>query len=131
VWDKLSDARFLAGCVPGAEAVQQAERDKALCTIRPGFSFVRGTLELTLQVAEAVPDQSIRLLVHTKGIGSTSDVQADLTLAPQAAGTLLHWTIDIRSLGGLLKAVPQGLVKAAAQKVVADALATVETRLGE
>ena len=131
VWDKLSDTRFLAGCVPGAEAIAQAEREHVVCTVRPGFSFVRGTLELTLHVAEAVPSRSIRLLLHTKGIGSTSDVEADLALAPQAHGTRLHWAIDIRSLGGLLKAVPQGLIQASAQKVITDALAAVEARLRE
>jgi carbon monoxide dehydrogenase subunit G len=129
LWDKLSDARFLAGCVPGVETVSQAEREKVVCTLRPGFAFVRGTLELTLQVADAVPGRSARLLLHSKGIGSTSDVEADLTLAAQTGGTRMHWAVDIKSLGGLLKAVPQGLIKASAQKVIVDALAAVEARL--
>ena len=45
VWKKLSDVRFLVQCIPGAEKVEQAEEDHAVCTIRPGFSFARGTLE--------------------------------------------------------------------------------------
>jgi len=64
-----------------------------------------------------------------KGIGSSSEVEAALTFAAQPAGTRMHWQVEIKNLGGLLKAVPQGLIKAAAQKVIADALTTVDARL--
>jgi carbon monoxide dehydrogenase subunit G len=131
VWSKLSDARFLVECVPDVESVSQSQADKAICTIRPGFAFVRGSLQLTVQVAEAVPENSVRLLLHTKGIGSSSDVEAFLTLAPRDHGTLVHWIAEIKNIGGLLKAVPQGLIKAAAQKVIADVWAAVERQLAK
>ena len=129
VWAKLSDARFLAGCVPDVESISQSQADRAVCTIRPGLSFVRGSLQLTIEVAEAVPENSVRLLLHTKGIGSSSDVEAFLTLAARDSGTLVHWIAQIRNIGGLLKAVPQGLIKAAAQRVIADVWAAVESRI--
>jgi carbon monoxide dehydrogenase subunit G len=129
VWAKLTDTRFLAQCIPGAESISQVGPDRVECVLRPGFAFVRGTLELTLQLADLVPEQSARLLLHSKGIGSTSDVEAALALAPQGEGTRLHWAVDVKNLGGLLKAVPQGLLKASAQKVIADALATAEAKL--
>jgi carbon monoxide dehydrogenase subunit G len=129
VWARLTDARFLAQCLPGVESVKQADADAADCVLRPGFSFVRGTLELSLRVTERVPDVSARIQTHAKGIGSTSAVEATLRLSPQGNGTHLEWGADIKELGGLLKAVPQGLVRAAAQKVIADAWAAVEARL--
>src|SRR5258708_2547627 len=84
---KLSDARFLAECIPGVEAVAKSEREEVVCTLRPGFAFVRGTLEVTLRVAEVVAGNSTRLLLHSKGIGSPSDVEAVLAFAPQGTGT--------------------------------------------
>jgi carbon monoxide dehydrogenase subunit G len=126
---KLSDARFLAQCVPGVESVAQAEADHAVCTIRPGLAFARGTLEVSVRVAEAVAEKSVRLLLHSKGIGSSSDVEVLLTLAPQEGGTRVHWVAEVKSLGGLLKAVPQGLIRAAAQKVITDACAAVEAKV--
>jgi carbon monoxide dehydrogenase subunit G len=129
VWTKLSDARFLVQCVPGAEGVACSEATKVVCTLRPGFAFVRGTLELTLLVTDLIPESSARILLHTKGIGSTSDVEASLAVSPEGAGTRLHWVAEIKTLGGLLKAVPQGLVKAAARKVIDDAMAALESRL--
>ena len=129
VWNKLSDARFLVQCVPGVESVARAERTNAVCTLRPGFAFVRGTLELSLQVVDAVPDTSARLLLQTKGIGTTSEVEARWSVQPQDSGSRLTWSVEIKSLGGLLKAVPQGLIKATAQKVIDDALATVAAKV--
>ena len=50
-----------------------------------------------------------------------SPAERGLALTPQDSGTRVHWTADVKDLGGLLKAVPRGLVQAAAQKVIADA----------
>lgn len=129
VWQKLSDARFLVQCVPNAESVSQSQADRAVCTIRPSLAFVRGSLELTLQVIEAVPESSIRLLLHTKGIGSSSDVETTLRLIPQEQGTRIHWMAEVKSLGGLLKMVPQGLIQATAQKVITDGWTAVEGKI--
>jgi len=129
LWAKLADARFLAECIPDVQNVSLAEPAAAAFTVRPGFSFVRGTLEVTLRVADAVEGKSVRLLAHSKGIGSTSDVEAALSFAPQGGGTRVHWAADVTQLGGLLKAVPQGLIKASAQKVIADVWVSVERRL--
>jgi carbon monoxide dehydrogenase subunit G len=129
VFAKLGDARFLCDCVPGVESVARADADQVLCTIRPGFSFARGTLELTLTIAERSAQSFLRIALKTKGIGSSSQVEATLTLTAADGGTHAHWTAEVQSLGGLLKAVPQGLIQASAQKVIGDALDIVETQL--
>jgi carbon monoxide dehydrogenase subunit G len=126
---KLSDARFLVQCIPGVQSVASAEADRAVCTLRPGFSFVRGNLEVTLRVVERVAEKSARLALHSKGVGSTSELDVELTFGPNDCGTRVHWTADLTQLGGLLKAVPQGLIKGAAQKVIADAWANVGEKL--
>jgi carbon monoxide dehydrogenase subunit G len=129
LWVKLSDARFLVTCIPDVESVARADPAEAVCTIRPGFSFVRGTLELTVHVAEAVPDQSVRLLLKSKGMGNSSVVEAVLALTPHEAGTRVHWQAQVQEMGGLLKMVPPGLVRGAAQKVVADAWTAMEEQV--
>jgi carbon monoxide dehydrogenase subunit G len=129
VWDKLSDARFLVACIPDVESVSHAERQSAVFVIRPGFSFVRGTLEVNLQVLPKVEGKELAFLVASKGIGSTNKLEAELTLTPGEGGTIVHWSIDVKELGGLLKAVPQGLIKASAQKVIGDVWASLEKNL--
>jgi carbon monoxide dehydrogenase subunit G len=129
LWAKLSDARFLVQCIPDVQSVGQAEATTATCVVRPGFAFVRGTLEVTLRVAEAVAGTSVRAVAQSKGIGSSSTVEAALAFAPQSGGTRVHWSVDVKELGGLLKAVPQGLIQAAAQRVIADVWARVDAQL--
>lgn len=129
LWAKLRDARFLVECIPDAVVEGEPERDRAVCTVRPGFAFVRGTLETVIQVADAAEPSSVRLSLKSKGIGSSSEVEANLALAPQDAGTRVRWTADIKQLGGLLKAVPGGLIRGAAQKVIGDVWNQVEERL--
>jgi carbon monoxide dehydrogenase subunit G len=127
---KLSDARFLVQCVPGVEEVLRAEPGVAEFRLHPGFSFVRGTLAVTLSVLEAKPGEAVRLRVVGKGIGSGSTVEAALALAPGNPGTHVRWTADVTELSGLLKALPRGLIQASAQKVLTDVWAAVENKLG-
>ena len=129
VFAKLSDARFLVECIPGREAVTLAEQKKAICTQRPGLAFMRGTIELTIEIVEATPDTLIRYSQQGKGIGSSNTVDTVVTLTPADGGTHLQWKAEIKNLGGLLKAIPTGLIRGAAQKIVTDVWAEIEKRL--
>src|SRR5262245_14597854 len=129
LWARLSDARFLVQCIPDVHEVREQTAGQAVCVLRPGFAFVRGTLEVTLRVAEANSPSSVRLALSSKGIGTTSEVEATIDIAPQGAGSRVQWVAEVKSLGGLLKAVPQGLIRGAAQKVVNDAWTAVEAHL--
>jgi carbon monoxide dehydrogenase subunit G len=131
VWTKLHDARFLVRCIPGAEAVTRADAGEAACTVRPGFAFVRGNMEVTVRVVEAVAPSAVRLALVSKGIATSSDVAIALSIASQDGGSRIHWSADVTSLGGLLKAVPQGLIRGAADKIIKDVWANVSAQLSE
>src|SRR5262245_35624146 len=126
---KLSDARFLVQCIPGGAPVGEAEADRAVAKVKPALSFVTGSLEVAVRVVERTPDSAVRLTMASKGIGSSSDVESALTLTAQEGGTRLHWTADVTRLGGLLKAIPSGLIRGAAQKVITDVWNNVEAKL--
>ena len=131
VFVKLTDARFLAACVPDVENVSPESPDRATFKVRPSLAFAKGTLDVALQVVEKAPPTSARMVLTSKGVGSSSTVEAALGLAPQDAGTHLHWIAEVKELGGLLKLVPRGLIRGAAQKVLDDAWKAVEARLRE
>jgi carbon monoxide dehydrogenase subunit G len=129
VWARLSDGRFLVQCIPNAEITGEPTPTTAACQVRPGLSFVRGTLHVTLRVEEAVEPSSVRLALDSKGIGASSKVEANLAIAAHEAGSRVHWTADVKSLGGLLKLVPQGLIRGAAQSVINDVWAQVDHKI--
>jgi carbon monoxide dehydrogenase subunit G len=129
LWEKLSDARFLVQCVPDVHKISSQEHEQATFILRPGFAFVRGTLDMTMRIAEAVAPSSVRIVLNSKGIGSSSEVEAMLAITALDGGARVNWVAEVKQLGGLLKAIPQGLIRGAAQKVVQDAWSAVEARL--
>jgi uncharacterized protein len=130
VWGKLRDAGFVVQCIPGVESIKNSSSEDSSCVIRPGFSFVRGTLEVNIHVAEVTEPTAVRMAIASKGIGSSSQVDARLNISGLDSGSRVNWSADVTELGGLLKAVPQGLLKASAQKVIEDVWNGIETKLG-
>jgi carbon monoxide dehydrogenase subunit G len=88
--------------------------------VRPGFAFVRGVLEVTLEIRDAIESSVVRYVQYSKGIGTSSEVETTVELSPQDQGTKIRWRAEVTKLGGLLKAVPSGLIRGAAQKVIED-----------
>jgi carbon monoxide dehydrogenase subunit G len=131
LWAKLTDLNFLVTCIPDVGRVVEVKDRTAVVTVQPGFSFVRGEIQLTLEKLEESPPDSARFLFKTKGIGSSSEVETAFTIAGTQEGSKLHWTADLKQVGGLLKAAPQGLLQAAAQKVMNDLWTRLEARLQE
>lgn len=129
VFAKLSDASFLVSCLKNVDQVVETGPDKAVWKLRPGFSFVRGTLEVTMDITERVPGQTVRVKLFSRGIGATTTVLANLALQPKDAGTAVHWVADVTEMTGLLKLVPKGLISSAAGKVIDETWGEIETRL--
>ena len=130
VFVKLTDARFLVTCIPDVETLTRVEADQASLVLRPGLSFVRGNLEVELRLSELTAPTSARVVLVSKGIGSSSTVDATLRFAAGLDhGTRVHWSAEVKELGGLLKMVPSGLIRGAAQKVINDVWSIIERNL--
>jgi carbon monoxide dehydrogenase subunit G len=119
VFARLTDARFLVQCLPDVESVRESNQDQATFRVRPALSFVRGALDVTLTVLERNQPQA-RFLLTSKGIGSGADVESALEVSEQGTGTHLHWSAEVKNLTGLLKLVPAGLIRGAAEKAIND-----------
>ena len=124
LFTKLTDAGFLVKALPDSE-ILSAETDRAVWKLRPKLAFISGSLETTLTVAERTPATEAKYVVVGKGVGATSTVTATLNFTRTEGGSEVNWTGEITALTGLLKLVPQGLIKSAAEKVIADVWAAV------
>jgi len=129
LWPKFRDVSFLARCVPGGAIHDGATSDRAVCTVHPGFSFMRGSLEVTMLVIEHQTPTTVKFALKSKGIGSSSEVETALALAAHDQGTKIRWTADVKTLGGLLKMIPAGLIRGAAHKVIDDIWASLAEKL--
>jgi carbon monoxide dehydrogenase subunit G len=126
---RLTEVSFLVRCIPDVETVRSIAGDRAELVLRPGFSFVRGTLEVTLGLVERDAPGATFLLL-SKGIGSSSEVRATLVVAEDGERSRVHWVAEVTSLGGLLKMVPAGLIRGAAEKVINDAWDRIGRAMG-
>jgi carbon monoxide dehydrogenase subunit G len=131
VWTKLRDARFLVNCIPDASIQGTPERDKAQCSVRPGFAFAGGSLDTTVEIIDGTEPTDLRFRLTSKGIGSSSEVETALTILPSDTGSRVHWIADVKNLGGLLKAIPSGLIRGAAQKTIEDVWQGIAAKISE
>ena len=119
IWARLTDAEFLARCLPGLERVESDESAFLVCRVRPGLSFLKGTIKVTLDAYGRQPPDSLCVRVRSKGIGSSAMVETSVELSADG-GTRISWSAEIVELGGLLKPVSRSLIQAAAGKIIAD-----------
>ena len=129
VFPRLVDMPFLVDCLPDLHVIKSVQATRAEATLRPGFSFARSEMHLTIEKVEESPPSAARFTFATKGIGSSSIVEARFQLTDNADGCSIQWVADVRQLGGLLKAVPSGLIQAGAERVINDLLTRIEQRL--
>lgn len=131
-WTKLRDARFLAGCIQGAQPSSEPDtEDEAHCVVRPNLPFARGATALTLKVAEAEEPSRLCIMVLGQGSNFTSEVETHLTLSEHQGGTRVHWSADVKKLGGMLQMAPTAQVHAAAQKITQEVWSLVSARIGK
>ncbi len=129
VWHKLRDPAFLVQCIPEAAPAGQPEKDRIAFSVQPNLGFVRGRLDVVLQLMEAQEPTSLRWHMSSKGIGTSSEIDIALSVAAHDNGSRVHWQADITQLGGLLRMVPAGLIRGAAQKVIEDIWTSVAENL--
>jgi carbon monoxide dehydrogenase subunit G len=129
LWQSLARPEFLCQCFPGVDRVIRLDERSAALVVRPGFSFIRGTLDVSFEFAETNPPRSARVRIHIKGIGSSAELETRLELTSTDGGTRVTWAADATQIGGLLKAVSQGLLQAAAEKVAAEVWLAVRQRV--
>lgn len=129
LWSRLGDLGFLVRCIPDRAKAEIVSPDRATVVVRPGFAFVRGTLDIVLERTCVQPMQEMRLAVASRAIGSSADLEVELKTHAEGDSVRFDWSATVVRLGGLLKAVPSGLLRAAAQKVIEDVLANLEREL--
>jgi carbon monoxide dehydrogenase subunit G len=115
----LGDARFLVRCIPDSTIVGEPTPDEGRCTVKPDFSFTKGSMELHVRVTDRQSPSALKFVLANKSIGGGADVESSLQLSRTDSGTKVAWQATVQ-LRGLLKMVPPGLLRAAAQKVLEE-----------
>jgi carbon monoxide dehydrogenase subunit G len=127
----LTNLDAMALTIPDLVSSEKVDERTIKCVVRPGFSFLRGTMRLTIGLGDVHPPQRAAMKVAAQGIGVAMTVRSELQISPDGEGSRLDWTARIEELKGLISAVSPGLIRAAADQVIRHAWAQVRGQLGE
>jgi carbon monoxide dehydrogenase subunit G len=131
LFELLTNLDAMTGTIPDLVSSEKVDERTMKCVVRPGFSFLRGTMRLTIVLSDAIKPSSAAMSVAAQGIGSSMNVVSQLEISPEENGSRLDWTASIQERKGLISAVSPGLIKAAADQVIRHAWGQVRQQLGE
>ncbi len=115
---RLTDLDALAASIPDLVTSQPIDERTLEAVVRPGFSFLRGTLKMRITFPELEPTTKAKMLINAQGIGVTMGVVSLMQLTSSAVGTKLTWEAEVTELKGLVSTLSGGLIKAAAEQVI-------------
>jgi carbon monoxide dehydrogenase subunit G len=131
VFDLLTDLDQLATNIPDLESSQRVDEQTLACVVRPGFSFMRGKVNLTIRLVEIQRPSAARLMTDMKGIGQAMQAESSIALQPTDTGCQLDWEVRVWELKGLIATVSPSLVKAAAERIIVQSYAKIREKLGK
>jgi len=131
VFALLTDLDAMAGTIPDLVSSERAGDHTLKCVVRPGFSFLRGTMKLQIDLADLQPPERAVMQVAAQGIGVSMRIVSQLQVTPEGSGAKLVWSAQVDQLKGLVAALSPSLIKAAADQVIRHAWTQVRKQLGE
>jgi carbon monoxide dehydrogenase subunit G len=126
----LTDIDSLTASIPDLVSSQRVDDRTVDCVVKPGFSFLRGTLKMRIAFVDFEPTSKATMLINAQGIGLTMGAVTKMQLAPTGEGTRLDWQAEVTELKGLVATLSGGLIKAAAEQVIRHGWGQMHKRLG-
>jgi len=121
----LFDLQNFVKVLPDVETIHEVSQDKAHILVAPGLAFLKGKLDTNIELN--VVEKSIT--VASKGIGTFNKMKASFDIISVDDKVSLKWEMKVEELGGLLKLVPESLLKGSAMKIIDRLLENLEKNL--
>lgn len=125
--EKLSDAAFLAGCVPDAEIVS-ADTATATWRAKSRFRFVTAKIETVLTIEKRSED-AVTFALTNRMPGATLEVSGTFAFLDAADGSLVSWSAEMVLRTGLLKVIPPSVLRSQIEAELADLWKGVREKL--
>lgn len=130
VWNVLTDAKALAGVLPGCQRLTEIAPGTYEMELRVGVAGIKGSYQGTVRLENLLPKQSFRMTVEGKGVPGFVKGTGDIHLEDNSAGTLLRYYGDLQ-VGGTLAAVGQRLIQSAARMIIEQFFSALDRVAGQ
>lgn len=127
----LTDLKALAASMPDVQSSEVVDERTVRAVVRPGFSFLRGSMKVTVTLTESQPPRRAVMRTSASGIGVGMEIEARMTIEPHDDGrsSRLLWEATVLERKGLMSAVPSSLIQAAAEKTIRDGWTSLRKRV--
>jgi len=130
VYDFVVDPAKITSIFPDVQDVKVVDENNFTLKAKVGISFIRGMMDVKLNMVEKTPPGFVRM--KAKGNGLSSSVELENTFAiqdaPGGSGTVVKWAADAK-ISGLMASVGSRLIDAAAQKYVSEIIGSLKEKL--
>lgn len=131
VFAAMTDVRLIAECIPDLVSSNVVDGQTLECVVRPGFSFLRGTLKVKIQIADLEPPHRAVSRVESSGIGQSIRLVSQMEITPIGEGSRLVWKAEVTERKGLVAAISPALIRGAADQIIRQSWGRIRTQLGE
>ncbi|MGH7268154.1 MAG: SRPBCC family protein [Candidatus Rokuibacteriota bacterium] len=130
VWAVFVDPAVLARATPGCQRLDPVGPDEFEATLSVGVAAVKGVYQGRLAITDKKPPEGY--VLHVEGSGRPGFVKGEgrLTLTEQDGGTLATIRAEAQ-VGGVIAAVGQRLLGAAARMLMEQFFSAIETELAK
>jgi carbon monoxide dehydrogenase subunit G len=118
VFAALTDLDRLPRLIPELVSAEKVDDRTLNCVVRPGFSFLRGTLRMMISIIDMNAPKTASMKVSATGIGAQIEVASALEITPTDSGSALNWSASVTELKGLVATISRPLIAAAADQVI-------------
>jgi len=117
VWALLNDPQRLAKCLPGCEKLEPLGDNRYKVSIRFALAAFSGAYSGSVELSELQPPRSMRMCMEGKGTPGFMKGEGRLELGEKGGSTEVRYEGEAQ-VGGLIAAVGQRMIEAAAKKIL-------------
>ena len=125
VWRALMDPAILQRAIPGCERLEALGENRYRATFRAGVGAVKGVFEGEIKLLDITPEEQYTLATRVKASMGFVDGKGIIRLEDAGDATAITFSGDVKT-GGMLAAVGDRLLGAAAQKQIAELFQNLE-----
>ncbi len=122
----ITDVEQAVACIPNLETYEILSEMKLRLIVMPKFSFLKTRLTMVWEITSITPDVGT-LHLTGKGMGCTFEADVTMKLSKAKEGSKAHLKIDY-SVGGMLKHVPESLIRGAAGSLADDMISSADEK---
>jgi carbon monoxide dehydrogenase subunit G len=129
VWEALNDLEVLRACIPGCDSIEKISETEHHVALTAAVGPVKAKFKGKMHLGDLDPPHSYRIGFEGQGgVAGFAKGEAQVSLKPDGAGTLLSYTVHAQ-VGGKLAQVGSRLIDAAAKKLADEFFGAFNARV--